>query len=102
MNSKNNNSKMHAKEDLIDSLYERDFLSDDEEIILSDGFEDALIGVSAGDQKIAIYDFWKALDCIMKHEENVDFDDALEWLEDFSKHKIPNAENITPIFVKTL
>ena len=93
---------MHDKENLIDTLYDREFLSDDEEIILSDGFEDALIGVSAGQPKIAGYVFWKALDCIMKFEPDTDFDDALEWLEAFANQKIPNAENVTPKFVKTL
>ncbi len=102
MNLNDNKSKMHDKENLIDTLYDREFLSDDEEIILSDGFEDALIGVSAGQPKIAVYDFWKALDCIMKFEPDTDFDDALEWLEAFANQKIPNAENVTPIFVKTL
>ena len=37
---------MHEKTALIDSLYERLLLENDEEIILSDGFESALIGIS--------------------------------------------------------
>jgi len=90
------------KQDLIDSLYERMLLDDDEEIVLSDGFEEALIGVSASEPKIAIYDFWKAIDCIMKSNENLDFDQALEWLDDFANAKIETLEQLTPIFVKTL
>ena len=39
MNLNDNKSKMHDKENLIDTLYDREFLSDDEEIILSDGFD---------------------------------------------------------------
>ena len=90
------------KQELIDSLYERMLLNDDEEIVLSDGFEEALIGVSASEPKIAIYDFWKAIDCIMKSNNHLTFDEALEWLEDFAKAKVDTLESLTPIFVKTL
>lgn len=93
---------MQSKEVLIDSLYERQLLNDNEEIILSDGFETALIGVSTSEPKIAIYDFWKALDCVIKAEPALDFNEALEWLEEFSQLKIINSESLTPIFVKTL
>jgi|TARA_R110001606_G_scaffold355358_2_gene506312 hypothetical protein len=93
---------MQSKEVLIDSLYEKQLLNDNEEIILSDGFETALIGVSTSEPKIAIYDFWKALDCVIKAEPNLDFNEALEWLEEFSQLKIINSESLTPIFVKTL
>tara|TARA_R110002072_G_scaffold228872_1_gene386116 strand:- start:1339 stop:1620 length:282 start_codon:yes stop_codon:yes gene_type:complete len=93
---------MHEKTELIDSLYERLLLKNDEEIILSDGFESALIGISTSEPKVAIYDFWKALDCVVKEAEELTFDEALAWLEEFSKEKIENAEVLTPIFVKTL
>ena len=93
---------MQSKEVLIDSLYERRLLNDDEEIILSDGFEKALIGISASDPKVAIYDFWKALDCVIKADPTLDFNEALKWLEDFTSEKIEDAEAQTPIFVKTL
>ena len=61
---------MQEKNDLVDSLYERKLLNDNEEIVLSDGFDAALIGVSTSEPKIAIYDFWKALDCIIKNTNN--------------------------------
>tara|TARA_R110002012_G_scaffold69193_7_gene179222 strand:+ start:808 stop:1089 length:282 start_codon:yes stop_codon:yes gene_type:complete len=93
---------MQSKEILIDSLYERQLLNDDEEIILSDGFESALIGISACEPKVAIYDFWKALDCVVKADPSLEFNEALEWLEEFSQLKIENSETLTPIFVKTL
>ena len=93
---------MLNRDKLIDNIYNRNLVADDEEIILSEGFEDALIGVSAGEDKVAIYDFWKALDCLIKSDESLSFDEALEWLEDFSNEKIPNLQSLTPIFVKTL
>lgn len=93
---------MQEKTDLIDALYERLLLHDDEEIILSDGFESALIGISSSGPKVAIYDFWKALDCVIKEAPELSFDESLEWLENFSSQKIPHSESQTPIFVKTL
>jgi hypothetical protein len=93
---------MQGKEKLIDSLYDRQFLNDDEEIILSDGFEKALIGVSASEPKVAIYDYWKALDCVIKKDPEIDFNDALDWLDKFVKMKVSDAKELTPIFVKTL
>ena len=93
---------MQEKSNLVDSLYERNLLQDNEEIVLSDGFDAALIGVSTSEPKIAIYDFWKALDCIIKKNPELEFNDALEWLDDFTSLKIENAESLTPIFVKTL
>lgn len=102
MNSKDNKSEMQDKSSLVDALYERRLLNDDEEIVLSDGFDAALIGISSSEPKIAIYDFWKALDCIIKKNPDLEFNHALEWLEDFSQLKIEGSEDLTPIFVKTL
>ena len=102
MNSKDNRSEMQDKSSLVDALYERRLLNDDEEIVLSDGFDAALIGISSSEPKIAIYDFWKALDCIIKKNPDLEFNHALEWLEDFSQLKIEGSEDLTPIFVKTL
>lgn len=92
---------MRDKIDLVEMLYERSLLNDDEEIILSDGFESALIGITAG-EKIAVYDFWKAIDCLLKADKTLSFDEALEWLEDYSYEKLKHAEQLTPIFIKTL
>ena len=93
---------MPDKTELIDALYERLLLNDDEEIILSEGFESALIGISSAEPKVAIYDFWKALDCVIKEAPEMSFDQCLEWLEDFSSQKIENSETLTPLFIKTL
>ena len=93
---------MQDKTELIDALYERLLLNDDEEIILSEGFESALIGISSAEPKVAIYDFWKALDCVIKEAPEMSFDQCLEWLEDFSSQKIENSESLTPLFIKTL
>lgn len=93
---------MQNKAELINSLYDRALLQDNEEIVLSDGFEDALIGISASEPKVAVYDFWKAIDCILKADPKLDFDEALEWLEEFVTMKIETEEQLTPIFIKTI
>ena len=93
---------MLNKAELINSLYDRSLLLDDEEIILSDGFENALIGISASDPKVAIYDFWKAIDCVLAADKDMDFDEALEWLEEFVTMKVDHVQDLTPIFIKTL
>jgi len=93
---------MQNKAELINSLYDRALLLDDEEIVLSDGFEDALIGISASEPKVAVYDFWKAIDCVLKSDPELEFDEALEWLEEFVTLKIHDAHDLTPIFIKTL
>tara|TARA_R110002111_G_scaffold262546_1_gene339134 strand:- start:1265 stop:1543 length:279 start_codon:yes stop_codon:yes gene_type:complete len=90
------------KEKLIDSLYDRFYLKDNEAIVLSDGFEAALIGVSASEPKVAIYDFFIALDCVIKAEPRFNFDQALEWLEMFIQIKLEESEDLTPIFIKKL
>ena len=93
---------MQNKAELINSLYDRALLQDNEEIVLSDGFEDALIGISASEPKVAVYDFWKAIDCILKADPKLDFDEALEWLEEFVTMKIETNEQLKPIFIKTI
>jgi|TARA_B110000240_G_C13289221_1_gene363523 hypothetical protein len=93
---------MPDKTELIDSLYERLFLNDNEEIILSEGFESALIGISSCEPKVAIYDYWKALDCVIKESPELNFDECLDWLEKFSSYKVEEKETATPLFVKTL
>ena len=90
------------KEKIIDSLYDKALLKEDESIVLSEGFERALIGVTATEPKVAIYDFWKALDCVVKEAPELSFDECLEWLEDFSSQKIKHSEKQTPLFMKTL
>jgi len=92
---------MQGKTELIDSLYENGFLKNDEEIILSDAFEEAFIGTSVTNPKFATYDFFKALECVIKEAPELSFDEALEWLEEFVSLKIKNNENMTPVFIKT-
>ena len=51
------------KEFLVEELYERGFIPYDESIVLAEGFEDAMVGISTTNPKRAIYNYWKCLDC---------------------------------------
>jgi len=84
---------------LIDKLYDANLLTDDEDVILSDGFDDAIIGVTATNPKRVVYDYYKSIDLIMKSENDVDIDDAVEWLDEHTSFDLGAA---TPIFIKKL
>lgn len=94
------------KEFLVEELYERGFVEYDESIVLAEGFEDAMIGISTTNPKRAVYDYWKCLDCLIKAKVNhelFEFDAALEWLEDYIKEaNNSDIKSFTPIFIKTI
>ena len=94
------------KEFLVEELYERGLIPYDESIVLAEGFEDAMIGISTSVPKRAIYDYWKCLDCLLQAKvsnEVFDFDAALDWLNDYIKEtEKTNIRQYTPIFIKTI
>jgi len=91
---------------IVEELYERGLIPYDESIVLAEGFEDALIGISTTIPKRAIYNYWKCLDCLIKAkvtEEVFEFDAALEWLNDYIKEaNNSDINSFTPIFIKTI
>lgn len=87
-----------TKEDILEELTERDLLSKEMQIILVDGFEEAFLGVSVSKNPSAIYDYWMCLD-ILVQRENMDFDYAIDNLDDFIKQDL--GKN-TPIYIKTI
>ena len=86
-----------TKEDLVGDLYERGLIPAFEQVILSDGFEDAIIGITSCLPRRAVYDFWKCIDVILKADTDVTFDEALEWMESYVQEP---RENTEPIFIK--
>lgn len=90
---------MANKVDLVDQLYDLGLLEDNEQLLLSNGFEDAIVGVTANRPKKVIYDYYKAIDAIMRQEEGIDIEDAMEWLEE---HMAMDVGEQTPIFIKRL
>ena len=94
------------KEFLVEELYERGLIPYDESILLAEGFEDAMIGVTTSKPKRAVYNYWQCLDCLIKAkvtQEVFEFDAALEWLDDYIKEANSSEINsFTPIFIKTI
>lgn len=90
---------MENRVDLIDKLYDLGFMNDDEQLLLSNGFDDAILGITAIYPKRIIYDYYKAVDIVMKEDGDMDLDEVIEWLEDHISHDLGDQ---TPIFIKTV
>ena len=86
------------RNEIIDELITRKLFLEDDVIILADGFEDAMLGVTARKPTCAIYDFWKCLDITIK-DEDMNFDEALEWLEEFIDEDLGEH---APIYLKKI
>lgn len=84
--------------EIIEELITRKLFMEDEYIVLADGFENAMLGVTATKPTCAIYDFWKCLDIAIK-DEGLSFDDALEWLEEFIDEDLGEH---APIYLKKI
>ena len=90
---------MENRVDLIDRLYEKGFLNDDDQLLMSNGFDEAIIGISANDPKRVIYDYYKAVDVIMKEDGDMELDEVIEWIDDHIGHDMGDQ---TPIFIKLI
>ena len=94
------------KEFIVEELYKRGLIPYDESIVLAEGFDDALIGISTSNPKRAVYDYWQCLDCLIKAKVTnkvFEFDAALEWLNDYIEEtNNSDINSFTPIFIKTL
>ena len=74
----------------------------EERCLLADGFEDALIGLSAttpGRKALAVYDYDKCIDILVR-QEGMDRDEAVEFFE-FNTIGAWVGEG-TPVFVSVL
>ena len=67
----------------------------DEEALLADGFEDALIGYLRGSNIVAVYDYNLCIHILM--EDNMTYEQAMEYME----YNVVNAYvgEKTPIFI---
>ena len=57
-----------------------------------------MLGVTARKPTCAVYDFWKCLDITIK-DEGMNFDEALEWLEEFIEEDMGEH---SPVYVKNI
>jgi hypothetical protein len=96
-----NYKRLERKIGILEELYEREYIGSNENIVLADGFENAILGVADTVPKKIVYDYWVCLDILIKSDMDLDFDTALEWLDAFSLINQKKGKGF-PIFVKTL
>jgi len=90
---------MENRVDIIDKLYDRGLLDENDQLLLSDGFDQAIIGITAKNPKRVIYDYYKAVDLIMKEQIDMELDEVIEWIDDHISYDIGEQ---TPIFIKVI
>ena len=89
---------------LLSNLYERKYLSEDETLVLAEGFDDALVGITTIYPKKVIYNYWECINILLKigdQETQLDFDSSLVYLDEYIK-EISTIEDFAPIFIKTI
>ena len=87
------------RDEIIDQLLTRKLFGESETLVLTDGLEEAFMGVTATTPTKAIYDYWKCLDIIIKSEETMNFNEALDYLEKLSKEDVGEH---SPIYIKLI
>ena len=89
---------------ILSNLYERKYLTEDESLVLAEGFDDAIIGITTIYPKKIIYNYWECINILLKiGDENsqLDFDNCLVYLDEYIK-EISTIEDFAPIFIKTI
>ena len=89
---------------LLSNLYERKYLSEDETLVLAEGFDDAIIGITTIYPKKVIYNYWECINILLKigdEETQLDFDSSLVYLDEYIK-EISTIKDFAPIFIKTI
>lgn len=105
--ARGSNDKREKMTDLeiIQDMFDRHLLKENETVVLAEGFEEAFVGITASEPKRAIYDYWKCIDLLVECEgtDKNAFDDALEWLEDYVETTMQvEIKDQSPLFVKKL
>jgi len=80
---------------IIKQIY--NMVEPEEELTLSAGFDSCIIGVTAGQPRRIIYDYYKCVEVVMVEEKEFTIDEACDWVE--THVKIDVGIN-TPIFIK--
>ena len=87
-----------TKQDILEELTERNLLVKNDHIILVDGFEQAFLGITANNPIQDIYDYWICLHILIQRE-GLDFDDAIDSLDEFIEQDLGNH---TPRYIKVV
>jgi len=87
------------RDEIIEQLVTRELFGKSETLVLTDGLEDAFLGVTATAPTKAIYDFWKCLDIIIKSDDSMNFNEALDYLENLTNEDVGEH---SPLYIKLL
>ena len=89
---------------LLSNLYERKYLSKDETLVLAEGFDDAIIGITTCFPKKVVYNYWECINILLKigdEETQLDFDNSMIYLDEYIK-EISTIKDFAPIFIKMI
>ena len=89
---------------ILSNLYERKYLNEDETLVLAEGFDDAIIGITTCFPKKIIYNYWECINILLKigdEDTQLDFDSSMIYLDEYIK-EISTIENFAPIFIKII
>jgi len=89
---------------ILSNLYERKYLTEDETLVLAEGFDEAIIGITTCFPKKIIYNYWECINILLKiGDENtqLDFDSSMIYLDEYIK-EIGTIEDFAPIFIKMI
>jgi hypothetical protein len=97
---------MHKLDDikLLSNLYDRKYLSEDETLVLAEGFDDAIVGISTQFPKRIVYNYWECINILLKigdEQTQLDFDDSMIYLDEYIK-EISSIKDFAPIFIKMI
>lgn len=98
---------MEKKDDdfkILSNLYERKYLSEDETLVLAEGFDDAIIGITTCFPKKVVYNYWECINILLKigdEETQLDFDNSMIYLDEYIK-EISTIKDFAPIFIKMI
>jgi len=89
---------------IVQLFSDKHLLSEDETLVLSEGLDDAVIGITTTEPKRAVYDYWRCIDVLLRMNElspELSFDEALEFLDEYIE-EITKLDIYAPIFIKPL
>ncbi len=87
------------RDEIIEQLVNRKLFGKSETLVLTDGLEDAFLGVTAIAPTKVIYDYWKCLDIIIKADDNMSFNEALDYLEKLTNEDVGDH---SPLYIKMI
>ena len=89
---------------LLSNLYHRKYLSEDETLVLAEGFDNAIIGITTQAPKRIIYNYWECVDTLLRlgdEDNQLDFDTSMVYLDNYIE-EMSSVKEFAPIFIKII